>query len=43
MADQPESNLIPFPQSGESPVLSHLDRAKRQLEQASPLDAEMCV
>ena len=38
MTDQAETNLIPFPQSDESSVLTHFDRARQELELASTID-----
>jgi len=38
MTDQPETNLIPFPKSDESTVLTHFDRARQELELASSID-----
>lgn len=38
MTDQAETNLIPFPQSDESTVLTHFDRARQELELASSID-----
>jgi len=38
MTDHAETNLIPFPQSAESNLLSHFDRARRELELAASID-----
>lgn len=38
MTDQTETNLIPFPQPEETTILTHFDRAKRELELASSID-----
>ena len=38
MTDQPETNLIPFPQSDESTVLTHFNRARLELELAATID-----
>ena len=38
MTDQPETNLIPFPQSEEANILTHFDRARQELELASSVD-----
>lgn len=38
MTDHAENNLIPFPQPEETTVLTHFDRAKRELELAASVD-----
>jgi hypothetical protein len=38
MTDQPENNLISFPQTEETSALIHFDRAKRELELAASID-----
>lgn len=38
MTDHAETNLIPFPQPEETTVLTHFDRAKREIELAASID-----